>query len=200
MFKKKWFITAIIGGLSFLGTGAANAAAVTFSTSSTSFTVGSQIAFDLQINFTDTAILGGGLDVLYGSFTNNNQLTFLSYTPSATIGLDASLGRTPDIQSNKLNGIGFGNFSGLTGPGSIGQLIFTANTPGSYSLGLGINTADVGGFFDVNGNALPGLSLGSINFQVSSAVSPVPAPASLPLLLSGLAGIWGMVQRRRVAA
>jgi hypothetical protein len=196
-------LSSILGAVCLAGALSANAAStVSLGTTTPTVAVGSQITFDINIDFTGNPILGGGLDVFYTGFTDANQLTFQSYTPATNFGLDPSFGRTPDPQSTKLNGIGFTAadiglpaFTGLTGPGSIGSITFLANIAGVYSLTLGVNVADVGGFYDINNQPLAGVFLTPISFNVTSTA--VPEPASFLLFLSGLSGVFTFMKRQR---
>jgi len=201
---RNFVLSAVVGGMCLLATSAANAASiVTLSTATPTVAVGSQISFEVNIDFTGNPILGGGFDVFYTGFTDTNQLTYLSYAPANNFGLDPGFGRTPDPLSSKLNGIGFTaadvglpTFTGLTGPGSIGTLSFLANVAGNYSLGLGINTADVGGFFDANGTPLAGVGLLGTSFSVTPSAA-VPLPGSLVLFLSGISGLLAFMKKQR---
>ena len=200
---KNMLLSSIVGAVCLAGASSANAAStVSLSTATPSVTVGSQITFDINIDFTGNPILGGGLDVFYTGFTDANQLTFQSYTPATNFGLDPAFGRAPDPQSTKLNGIGFTaadvglpTFTGLTGPGSIGTISFLANVAGDYSLNLGINTVDVGGFYDINNQPLAGVFLTPISFKVTA--TPVPLPASFLLFLSGISGVLAFIKKPR---
>lgn len=169
------------------------ASSVSLSPSSQTVALGSVFSLEIDIDFTDEATIGGGIDVLFGNFTNGNEITFLSFTP-ANLG-DPGFRRTPDVRSNELNGIAFGEFNGITGPASVGVLTFQANQAGSFEFNLAANDFPAGAFVSAVTNRpfAPDFTGARIN------VSSVPVPAALWLMLSGVGAISGINLRKRKA-
>jgi hypothetical protein len=147
-------------------------------------------AFGVKLNFDFTggsAVLGGGIDVFY----NSSIIDFVSFTINPAINSDAAFTRVPDDMTNEINGISFGNFSGYSGTGLIGTLNFKALAPGETSLTMANNDLPAGAFFDLVGNKV------AMNYQGAHVtVQPIPLPAAVWLLGSGLAGL-GMFRTRR---
>lgn len=173
----------------YLMSGQVQAATVSLNPLAQNVALGDLVSLQLNMDFTGDPTLGGGIDILY----NGSLLNFVSFTFSSVLGDDPSFRRQPDIQTNKLNGLAFGNFGGLSGSSVIGTLLFNTLGAGTVNLTLAENSLPAGGFF----------SAASFNPQVvtftgaSVNISPVPEPVSGWLFLSGLAVVMGW---RKMAA
>lgn len=153
------------------------------------FVVGESVILNIAMDFTDGAMIGGGIDITYDP-------TVLSYVGWS--GFDAGLGQDPSFSSDPTNpsaglvqGLSWGNFSGLTGPSAVGTLTFQAINGGST-------------FFNVENSAVtdPFVSLATFapfvpqpTLNDSGTVNVVPLPGSVWLLGSALLGF--VVIRRR---
>lgn len=187
---KRLFLRLVIVAACISSIGGAQAATITLNAINSPLTVGSLATFELWMDFTDDSTLGGGVDVLFDNFTNNNQLSFNSYTPEA-IG-DTSFINMPtlNLAGNRLEGITFGSFDGLKGSMLVGTLVFNTLVAGNYSLSL-IDSLEAGGFSSITGaNQAPDYI--SATLAVDPAIAAVPIPATGWLLLAGLAGLIGL--------
>ena len=186
--KKTVVVSAIVATLVGFGS-LAEAATVSLSPGHQDVTQGNAFSVKLNFDFTGgTAVLGGGLDVAY----NSSVIDFISFDINPAINSDASFTRVPDDLTNKINGISFGNFSGYNGTGLIGTLNFKALTPGETSLTMADNNLPAGAFFDVAGGKV------AMNYQNAHVVvNPIPLPAAVWLLGSGLAGLGLFRTHRR---
>ena len=185
----------LIFGLAFLmcsigGVQAANS--ISLNAVSSPVTVGSQATFELWMDFTGDPTLGGGVDVVFDNFINGNQLSFNSYNPEA-LG-DSDLINIPVVSASgdRLEGITFGDLTnGLEGPALVGTLLFDTLVAGNYSLSP-VNSDVAGGFFSISGaEQFP------VYNSASLTVDPVPVPAAIWLMLSGLGGLSGMAFRQK---
>lgn len=189
------FLAPVFGALLF-GTTASNAATVTFSDPSVTAGLNDTITIDLLMDFTDDATLGGGTDI----FFNDAVLSFLSFDfSSTTLVLDSAFSRLPDadVLPGKLEGMAFGNFGGLSGPGVIGTLTFQAIAVGDSALTMAVTTEALKG-----GDFISDITFGPqvVNFgSANVSVSAVPVPAAVWLFVSGLIGLAGVVTKRRTA-
>lgn len=192
-------LAALALGLSMMG---ANAASIGFDQSLYIANPGDEIAVTINYDFTDTAIFGGGLNVIYDA----SVLQFISYTP-------ATWGGTGEPQSGAASpvgaltadgayeGIGIGtfDFNGINTAGQIGTFQFLvlgaggdagcgqtlcltpvepANPFGSTT-GQNLNPI----VFDPNGDSVLGATV-------------VPVPAAVWFLLSGLGALFGLGRRK----
>ena len=166
------------------GSQAANSLSLIASTPTV--TAGSQATFELWMDFTGDATLGGGVDVIFENFIIGNQLNFSSYTPEI-LG-DTSLINVPIVNANgkSLDGITFGDFNnGLEGPAWVGTLVFDTLVDGNYTFSL-IDNVDAGGFFSLSGTPqAPAYTPASLTVTPSA----VPLPTTAWLMLSGLIGM-----------
>ena len=190
------FLAPVFGALLFAA-GVSHAATVTFGNTSVTAGLNDIITIDLLMDFTDDATLGGGTDI----FFNDAVLSFLSFDfSSTTLVLDPAFGRLPDadVIAGKLEGMAFGNFGGLPGPGVIGTLTFQAIAFGDSALTMAVTTEALkGGDFISNNTFGPQVvNFGSANVSV---VSAVPVPAAVWLFGSGLIGLAGVATKRRAA-
>ncbi len=188
------FLASVFGSLLFYA-GVSHAATVTFGNVSVTAGLNDIITIDLLMDFTDDATLGGGTDI----FFNATVLSFQSFDfSSTTLVLDPAFGRLPDadVLPGKLEGMAFGNFGGLSGPGVIGTLTFQAIAVGDSALTMAVTTEALkgGDFISDNTFGPQVVNFGSANVSV---VSTVPIPAAVWLFGSGLIGLAGVAAKRR---
>lgn len=194
---------AILGRLAFglviymnsIG-GAQALPSLTLSAMNSPVTAGSQATFQLWMDFTNDPTLGGGVDVVFGGFTNGNQLSFASYTPEA-LG-DPALINVPTVSAtgDRLESITFGDLTnGVTGPALVGTLVFNTFVAGNYSLSL-VDSTVAAGFFSLS-TAPQSPTYTPAALTVDAAPAAVPAPAVGWLMLSGLAGWFGLSFRAK---
>ncbi len=138
----KSFIGTVCALVLICGTSIANAASINFSSPSMTANVNDIITLDVLMDFTGNPTLGGGTDIFYDSAVLSYQ-SFSFATTSLT--LDPAFSRTPDILSNKLEGLAFGNFNGLSGPGTVGTLTFQVIASGNTTLRMAETTSALGG-------------------------------------------------------
>jgi hypothetical protein len=112
-----------------------------------------------------------------------------------------------------VNNLGGGNLSYRFGGGTdlIGDTTFNSNDPWVSSNGLvfivggaGNNGLNIWANSTSPGGSYTGFLAGTANYEGTTGsftvtVAPVPLPAALPLLLSGVSGLGAMVRRRKIA-
>jgi len=190
-------LAPVLGALLF-GTTVSHAATITFDSTSVTGGLNDIISIDLLMDFTDDATLGGGMDI----FFNDAVLSFLSFDfGSTSLVLDPALTRLPDsdVLPGKLEGMAFGNFGGLSGPGVVGTLTFQAIAVGNSALTMAVTTEALkgGDFISDNTFGPQIVGFGSANVTINTSV--VPVPAAVWLLGSGLIGLAGVATKRRNA-
>lgn len=151
-----------------------------------SYVIGDLVALDLKIDFSDKASIGGGVDV----FFDPTGLAFTNWTPEA-LG-DPSFRRSPDVQSDKLNGIAFGNFAGLPATAKVGTLEFRVLKAGEWEVDLEANNAPAGPFYSATDFSLLPVQFNDITVSVNA----VPVPAVAWLFGSALLGFVGLSRKR----
>lgn len=179
-------------GILLLTATASHAATVSFSDTTASVGLNETFKVDLMMDFTGEATVGGGMDI----FFDPTALSFSTFAfGSTTLVLDPGLSRSPDLLPGKLEGLGFGNFGGIEGPGVIGTLTFQAIAVGSSSLTLASDQLIVGDFISRSTFASQVVDFGSANVNVQ--LSAVPVPAAAWLFGSGLIALAGVVKKRK---
>lgn len=189
MIYTKIFTSSLLG-LALFSASVVNAATVSFSETSVTAGIGDIITLDVLMNFTDDPTLGGGTDIFYDA----SVLSFQSFDfGTTTLPLDVSFNRTPDELTNELEGLAFGNFNGLTGPGVVGTLTFQAIALGDTSLSMAVTSEALkgGDFISEADYSVQLVTFGSANVNV------VPVPAAVWLFGSGLLGLVGVARRKK---
>jgi hypothetical protein len=180
-------------GLALAASGA-QAATVSLDPVSATGPAGGQVAFSLVANFGSTPTIGGGVDFSW----NSSVLTFKSFDfdPGFTI-RDTSFDRK-DLQTSSLFSVVFGNFGGLSLPADTKIGLVTFNLVGSPGSSSSIALSDSNrwaGFFTDAGSAI------NVSYTGATAnVAPIPIPAAVWLLVSGLAGLAGVARRSKARA
>jgi len=169
---------------------AVHAASISFSNTSVTAGLGDLITFDVLMDFTGDSTLGGGTDIFYDASILSYQSFDFSTT---TLALDSDFSRSPDVLFNELEGLAFGNFNGLSGPGVVGTLTFQVVALGDATLSMAEtdNALAGGGFISATTYDSQVVSFGT------ASVSAVPVPAAIWLFGSGLIGLIGVVKRKQ---
>jgi hypothetical protein len=151
--------------------------------------IGEQASFELHMDFSSDPTLGGGIDIFYDS----TMLQFVSFVFDASLGDDLAVRRDPDVLTGTLNGLAFGKDTGLSGPSIVGVLTFDTLALGTTSLSLADNISPAGGFYSA-----VTFDPQSVDYQGAEVtIAPVPVPAAVWLLLSGMTLIGTLVRRQR---
>ena len=196
---KKILNTCIAATLLGLASVSAQAATITLSpTNYTNFNVniGETVSFDMIADAADVGgILAGGLDMFYDFeiLKYNGDFAFDPGFPTdpffSRVGDDCATVAAPGCsEPGEINGIAFGNFTGLaaSGPTLVGSLSFTAMADGTTFLTMFDNDTPAGSWFATDGSAI-------------DMKYVVPVPAAAWLMLSGL-GLLGSIARRKANA
>jgi len=189
------FLAPVFGALLF-STTFSHAASLTFNQTSVNATLNDIVTIDILMDFTDEPTLGGGTDI----FFDPTVLSFQSFDfGSTTLTLDPAFSRVPDLLPGELEGMAFGEFGGLAGPGVVATLTFQAIGLGNSALTMEVTSEALkGGDFVSDVNFLPMVvDFGTANVNVGTAV--VPIPAALWLFGSGLVGLAGIAKKRKTA-
>lgn len=181
----KWCAGALL--VSFIT--ASQAATISLNPLSQNVALGNQVSLQLNMDFTADPTLGGGVDIFYDS----SRLSFVSFTFDPSLGDDTGLQRQPDVLTNELNGLAFGNFDGLSGPSLVGTLMFNTIGAGTALFTMADNDLPAGGFYSA-----VTFDPQTVTYEGASVnVTAVPLPAALWLMLSGMGLIGAMSQKKR---
>ena len=160
-------------------------------------TVGGTATLSLYADGEGVAFLAGGLDIFYDE-------TIVSYNDDfafdAAFDYDPAFSRTGDdcsaditalgcSVSGEINGIGFGNFSGIADTATlVGTLSFTGLSVGVSPVTMATNDLPAGDWYDVDSNLMEVAYNGA-------EVNVVPVPAAVWLFGTGLLGLIGVARR-----
>ncbi len=139
--------------------------------------IGNVVTIDISMDFSSDPTIGGGFDVFYDS----SLLSFGSFV------FDSSLGDDPAFRSigtddgfGEIDGIGFGEFMGLSGPATIGTLTFTALDVGLAGISLAeTDNGFVGGFYSATTYGSQTVTFGGATVNIEAASVPEPSTALL---------------------
>ena len=180
-----WLASVVLG----LWATTSQAATVSLSPLNQNVVIGDSISLQLNMDFSDGPTIGGGIDIFYDS----SRLSFASFTFSPSLGDDVGLQRQPDVLTNTLNGLAFGNFNGLSGPSMVGTLTFNTIGMGTALFTMADNVLPAGGFFS-SATFAPQ----TVTYQGTSVnITAVPIPAALWLMLSGMASFGFLFHGKR---
>jgi hypothetical protein len=188
-----------LGVLAFFGAMSVNAQAATiYLQPSTNVNIAPNgvATYQLWADASDVGgFLAGGLDLFYNSsiLTYNNDFAFdasFPTDPSFTrtgdncVASPSTPGCTSTAPTGEINGIAFGNFSGLaaSGPTLVGTLSFTGSSQGVSQLTMADNNTPAGAWYATNGSGPLSVAYGTGQVTVGA----VPLPAAAWLMTTGL--------------
>lgn len=157
------------------------------------------IEVTVAYDFSDFAMFGGGLDLVYDS----SALEFVSFT-QAELASDAQAAASPVglfAKPGLYQGFGVGTFeffNGMTSAGDMGTFVFnlvsspSLNTPCGELLCLVPNA--INPFVSLDGVEVSDLLLDN---GISAAAIFIPVPAAVWLMLSGLGALFGLARKTR---
>lgn len=161
-----------------------------------------QVSITLQYDFTDFAMFGGGVDIIYDA----NAIEFVSFE-RAPLPADAQAPASPDgslTAPGEYTGVGIGTFeffSGMTSAGDIGTFIFNvlgATDAGATPCGmtLCITPNATNPLVSLAGQTVSDeLIMNGIGGATVTA-APIPVPAAVWLMLSGLGALLGFGRKK----
>ncbi|HEX9628119.1 MAG TPA: hypothetical protein VGA00_14355 [Acidiferrobacterales bacterium] len=167
------------------------AATISLMPTSQTTVVGGAFTLDVLMDFSDDPTVGGGIDIFY----NSSLLQFDTFVFNGALGDDPAFRSTPTVLANELNGLAFGSFTGLSGPAVVGTLSFTALAAGTATLTTADNDTPWGGFI----SATTGTAQAVTYTGADVTITPIPLPAAVWLMLSGVALIgthWRRTQQQ----
>ena len=172
--------------LCYMLTGNAHPASISLEFDQTQYRIGDSIAVDVVLDSTDEAILAGGFDIFVAGLGSIVGYTGFAFD-STFLGpiADPTFSRVPDDCSanmsvagcgsaSELNGLAFGNFSGISGVYLVGTLTFDALAGGVPQFFMVDNDVPAGGWFNTDGLPM------TVDYYV------VPLPGAVWLMMSGL--------------
>ena len=183
------FVKWCVGALLLCIITSSHAATITLSPLSQNVVLGNPVSLQLNMDFTGDPTVGGGIDIFYDS----SLLSFVSFTFDPGLGDDPGFRRQPDVLTNELNGLAFGNYDGLEGPSTVGTLTFNTIGTGTVWFTMADNDSPAGPFYS------------AVTFEqqtvdyccASVTITAVPIPAAWWLMLSGLGMIGAMWRKKR---
>ncbi|MBI5463100.1 MAG: PEP-CTERM sorting domain-containing protein [Gammaproteobacteria bacterium] len=182
--KKLTKLMLVLAQLGLMG--AVQAASVSLSPLSQPVMLGDSVSFDVNVDFTDPATIGGRFQLSYDasilgftSFTYNSSftsgLTTVAYTQSS--GLIDNLGFVGSVSS----------------AGTLGTVTFSTLNTGNANLATAAYSNAFYRFRNSTGTSFIAVTYGGATAQVSA----VPVPAALWLMGSGLSALGLGLRRRR---
>ncbi len=169
---------------------ALNAKAITlsFDPNATEVQVGDQLSLDILYDLEGEKTVGGAFSVNF----DNTAFKFMSVDFSANLPDDPAFRVNPGSVSSNAFNLGFGNFNGIEGSGTVATVTFKANKDGNFSFDLGAPLAGHDPFQGVTS-----INYNSAQIQVNAVQpDPVPLPGAAWLLLSGFAGLGALKKKR----
>ncbi len=155
-----------------------------------------QVSITLVYDFTDFSMFGGGLDIIYDA----NSIEFVSYTQQDPLPFDAQAPASPvgELTAPGLySGAGIGTFeffNGMNSAGNIGTFVFNivgptdaGATPCGFALCLAPNA--INPFVSLAGDIVTDELIAN-GFNGTLGV-PIPVPAAVWLMLSGVGALVG---------
>ena len=167
-------------------------------------TLGEKFSLDLVINFSDRATLGGGVDINYDSefvdflgFDFNSD--FLSITDPLLTCPGGANACTPIDQTDKVENIIFGNFSGIGGVHTVGTLNYQLNSLELTSIFPFLTTASGGPFVPAIANRPMPVLFTGVNLRngtITQGSTVIPVSASIWFFLTALIPL--VVRKRKI--
>ena len=151
----------------------------------------------IPVTFTlDTSFPDSNPSPTVGFYTNSPAIT-PTPVPAASFNGDSPLGLFSTVTVDVGSSVTIDSGSPLTGAGF--QISFTGAHAGVLATDAVPTTLNPADFSSVTFQRVLLFSVNDTGFSgtLGPAATPVPAPASLPLLVSGLAGLWATCRRRR---
>ncbi|MBI5789658.1 MAG: hypothetical protein HZA78_12475 [Candidatus Schekmanbacteria bacterium] len=187
---KKFLLSIVLGGLLAFNATVSLANDVWLTPAEQNVKVLDPVKLDLWMDFHDDPTLGSGVDTFY----NSGLLSFVSFEFDTTLpgwGKPSGAYYQPTVlPDGELNGLGFGDFGGLTGPYKIGTFTFQAINKGKNNVTLQQNDIPLGEFYSANT-----FDAQVINFK-GAEVNVIPEPVSAILFLFGMDGL-GICKKKK---
>lgn len=172
--------------------GNTHAASISLEFDQTQYRLSDSIVVDVVLDSTDEAILAGGFDIFISGLGIVGNAGFVFNSAFLGPVADPAFSRVPDDCStnmsasgcgsaNELNGLGFGNFSGISGVYVVGTLTFDALAAGVFAFTMADNDVPTGGWF--NTDNLP-MTVDYLGSDIVPAI--IPLPGAVWLMMSGL--------------
>ena len=184
--KKLTILFALFSALGMVNTAQAGTISLVPSAQS-----GNNISFAVNVDFTDGATIDGTFQMSYDTSILGGAS--FSYDPTFLTTFDL-VSYAPNMGSGVFTNVGFSaNTAAFGGSGTLGTLSFSVLNTGAASVASAADVApNNNGFLNASGSSFLPMTYGSAAPQVS----PIPVPAALWLMASGL-GALGVALRHR---